>query len=185
MRALLPWVDVFLPNEAEACAIADVESGDALAAARKLQAVSGGWVVVKLGARGSPGGGTGRRGAERSGARGRGGGHDRRRRRIQRGPDPCSLRRLAVARRARRGGAVCLVADLAAFGGPPPPGSALGRLIGVRSGDRLGEQRRHVDHAQLLAGALDAVVEHHRAVGARHRQRVGAGARRPRARAPR
>jgi sugar/nucleoside kinase (ribokinase family) len=53
VRALLPWVDVFLPNEAEACAIADVGPGDALGAARKLQAVSGGWVVVKLGARGS------------------------------------------------------------------------------------------------------------------------------------
>jgi sugar/nucleoside kinase (ribokinase family) len=53
VRSLLPWVDVFLPNEAEACAIADVDSGDALGAARKLQAVSGGWVVVKLGARGS------------------------------------------------------------------------------------------------------------------------------------
>ena len=47
---------MFLPNEAEACAIADVEAGDALAAARTLQAVSGGWVVVKLGARGLPGG---------------------------------------------------------------------------------------------------------------------------------
>jgi argininosuccinate lyase len=53
VRSLLPWVDVFLPNEAEACAIADLDAGDALAAARKLQAVSGGWVVVKLGARGS------------------------------------------------------------------------------------------------------------------------------------
>jgi sugar/nucleoside kinase (ribokinase family) len=53
VRALLPWVDVFLPNEAEACAIADVDAGDAPGAARKLQAVSGGWVVVKLGARGS------------------------------------------------------------------------------------------------------------------------------------
>jgi argininosuccinate lyase len=53
VRALLPWVDVFLPNEAEVCAIADVDAGDALGAARKLQAVSGGWVVVKLGARGS------------------------------------------------------------------------------------------------------------------------------------
>jgi argininosuccinate lyase len=52
VRALLPWVDVFLPNEAEACAIADVAGGDALAAARELQAVSRGWVVVKLGARG-------------------------------------------------------------------------------------------------------------------------------------
>jgi sugar/nucleoside kinase (ribokinase family) len=53
VRGLLPWVDVFLPNEAEACAIADVEAGDGLVAARKLQAVSAGWVVVKLGARGS------------------------------------------------------------------------------------------------------------------------------------
>jgi argininosuccinate lyase len=53
VRALLPWVDVFLPNEAEVCAIADVVASDALGAARKLQAVSSGWVVVKLGARGS------------------------------------------------------------------------------------------------------------------------------------
>jgi argininosuccinate lyase len=55
---LLSAVDVFLPNEAEACALAGV-NGDAgspadgaLAAARRLQAASGGWVVVKLGARG-------------------------------------------------------------------------------------------------------------------------------------
>jgi sugar/nucleoside kinase (ribokinase family) len=52
LRALLPSVDVFLPNEAEACAIADVAAGDALTAARSLQGASGGWVVVKLGARG-------------------------------------------------------------------------------------------------------------------------------------
>jgi sugar/nucleoside kinase (ribokinase family) len=52
LRALLPSVDVFLPNEAEACAIADVPAGDAPAAARALQAISGGRVVVKLGARG-------------------------------------------------------------------------------------------------------------------------------------
>ncbi len=43
---------MFLPNEAEACAIADVPADDAPAAARALQAISGGWVVVKLGARG-------------------------------------------------------------------------------------------------------------------------------------
>jgi sugar/nucleoside kinase (ribokinase family) len=49
--ALLPFVDVFLPNEAEACAIADC-GGDAAQAARALQVVSGGWVVVKLGPRG-------------------------------------------------------------------------------------------------------------------------------------
>jgi sugar/nucleoside kinase (ribokinase family) len=52
LRALLPLVDVFLPNEAEACAIAGVAAGEAERAAAQLQAVSGGWVVVKLGARG-------------------------------------------------------------------------------------------------------------------------------------
>src|SRR5262249_12678256 len=46
VRGLLPSVDVFLPNEVEACAIAD-HAGDAGEAARALQAVSGGWVVVK------------------------------------------------------------------------------------------------------------------------------------------
>jgi sugar/nucleoside kinase (ribokinase family) len=45
---LLASVDVFLPNEVEACALAD-RPGDAVAAARDLQAVSGGWVVVKRG----------------------------------------------------------------------------------------------------------------------------------------
>ncbi|HEY2770567.1 MAG TPA: carbohydrate kinase family protein [Solirubrobacteraceae bacterium] len=55
IHGLLPWVDVFLPNEAEACALAGVGSGDpdaAAIAAAALQAASGGWVVVKLGARG-------------------------------------------------------------------------------------------------------------------------------------
>ena len=47
---LLGSVDVFLPNEAEACALA--HASDAGAAAEKLQADSGGWIVVKLGARG-------------------------------------------------------------------------------------------------------------------------------------
>ncbi len=47
---LLPAVDVFLPNEAEACALAGVDG--AHGAARTLQAASGGWVVVKLGPRG-------------------------------------------------------------------------------------------------------------------------------------
>ena len=47
-RELLPSVDVFLPNEVEACALAD-RAGDAVDAARALQAVSGGWVVVKRG----------------------------------------------------------------------------------------------------------------------------------------
>jgi sugar/nucleoside kinase (ribokinase family) len=45
---LLPSVDVFLPNEVEACALAD-GAPDAARAARALQRVSGGWVVVKLG----------------------------------------------------------------------------------------------------------------------------------------
>ncbi len=51
VRELLPSVDVFLPNEVEACAIAG-GSRDGAAAARVLQAVSGGWIVVKLGPRG-------------------------------------------------------------------------------------------------------------------------------------
>jgi sugar/nucleoside kinase (ribokinase family) len=48
VRELLPSVDVFLPNEVEACALAD-RDGDAAEAARVLQVASGGWVVVKLG----------------------------------------------------------------------------------------------------------------------------------------
>jgi sugar/nucleoside kinase (ribokinase family) len=51
VRKLLPSVDVFLPNEVEACALAD-RDGDPVQATRLLQAVSGGWVVTKLGARG-------------------------------------------------------------------------------------------------------------------------------------
>jgi argininosuccinate lyase len=55
VQELLPCVDVFLPNEAEACALAGADHAgdlDAAHAAHLLQAVSGGWVVVKLGARG-------------------------------------------------------------------------------------------------------------------------------------
>jgi argininosuccinate lyase len=48
VRELLPAVDVFLPNRAEACAIAD-QPGNVADAARTLQGVSRGWVVVKLG----------------------------------------------------------------------------------------------------------------------------------------
>jgi sugar/nucleoside kinase (ribokinase family) len=54
---VLPFVDVFLPNEAEACALADVPGGAAREAARRLQSLSGGWVVVKLGPRGCLGAG--------------------------------------------------------------------------------------------------------------------------------
>ncbi len=49
---VLRFVDVFLPNEAEACALAGVHPSAARAAARHLQKLSGGWIVVKLGARG-------------------------------------------------------------------------------------------------------------------------------------
>ncbi len=47
VMALLALADVFLPNEAEARALAGVS--DPRAAARALQRESGGWVVVKLG----------------------------------------------------------------------------------------------------------------------------------------
>lgn len=49
---VLRFVDVFLPNEAEACALAGVRHDGVRAAAEELQKLSGGWVVVKLGARG-------------------------------------------------------------------------------------------------------------------------------------
>jgi sugar/nucleoside kinase (ribokinase family) len=55
VRDLLPWVDVFLPNEAEACALAGVDPARpeaAAVAAAALQSASGGWVVVKRGAAG-------------------------------------------------------------------------------------------------------------------------------------
>ena len=48
---LLPLVDVLLPNEIEACALADVPD-EPRRAARVLQQISGGWVAVKLGADG-------------------------------------------------------------------------------------------------------------------------------------
>jgi sugar/nucleoside kinase (ribokinase family) len=51
LHDILPAVQVFLPNEAEACAIAGVPDS-VHEAARVLQQLSGGWVVVKLGARG-------------------------------------------------------------------------------------------------------------------------------------
>lgn len=49
---VLRFVDVFLPNEAEACALAGVPQEAARAAAHQLQRRSRGWIVVKLGARG-------------------------------------------------------------------------------------------------------------------------------------
>ncbi|MGO9659246.1 MAG: carbohydrate kinase family protein [Acidimicrobiales bacterium] len=48
---LLPLVDVFLPNEEEACALAGTD--DPGAATRELAQRSGGWVVTKLGGRGA------------------------------------------------------------------------------------------------------------------------------------
>jgi sugar/nucleoside kinase (ribokinase family) len=50
LYAILPLVDVFLPNEAEACALAGTDS--VAKAGRELQRRSGGWVVIKLGADG-------------------------------------------------------------------------------------------------------------------------------------
>jgi sugar/nucleoside kinase (ribokinase family) len=47
LHAILPLVDVFLPNEAEACALAATDS--VTKAGRDLQRRSGGWVVIKLG----------------------------------------------------------------------------------------------------------------------------------------
>lgn len=48
VRSLLRSVDVFLPNQVEACTLAD-RPGDPEQAAHLLQADSGGWIVVKLG----------------------------------------------------------------------------------------------------------------------------------------
>jgi argininosuccinate lyase len=50
IHAILPLVDVFLPNEAEARALAGTDSVSK--AGRELQRRSGGWVVIKLGADG-------------------------------------------------------------------------------------------------------------------------------------
>ncbi len=50
IHAILPLVDVFLPNEAEARALTGTES--VTKAGRELQRRSGGWVVIKLGADG-------------------------------------------------------------------------------------------------------------------------------------
>jgi sugar/nucleoside kinase (ribokinase family) len=47
---LLPLVDYFLPNEAEAGCLTGIE--DPMAAARVLGRISGGWVIVKLGKEG-------------------------------------------------------------------------------------------------------------------------------------
>jgi sugar/nucleoside kinase (ribokinase family) len=52
VRELLALVDVFLPNEAEARALAGAVDASPANAAHELQAASGGWVVVKLGADG-------------------------------------------------------------------------------------------------------------------------------------
>jgi sugar/nucleoside kinase (ribokinase family) len=62
VRSLLPLVDVFLPNEQEATALTG--EPDARRAAAILHRLSGGWVVVKLGARGCVGHGPGDREVE-------------------------------------------------------------------------------------------------------------------------
>ena len=52
VRDLLALVDVFLPNEDEAHALAGGGAQSTEQAARTLQADCGGWIVVKLGAQG-------------------------------------------------------------------------------------------------------------------------------------
>jgi sugar/nucleoside kinase (ribokinase family) len=56
VRLLLPSVDIFVPNEAEAERLTG--ESDPLRAARALAAVSGGWVVVKMGRAGCLAAGT-------------------------------------------------------------------------------------------------------------------------------
>jgi sugar/nucleoside kinase (ribokinase family) len=51
LRGLLPLVDVFLPNHAEALALAG-EPGSLEQAVRRLRSLSGGWVVAKRGSEG-------------------------------------------------------------------------------------------------------------------------------------
>jgi sugar/nucleoside kinase (ribokinase family) len=51
VRGLLSLVDVFLPNELEVCALADMP-GEPIRAARSLQQDAGSWIVVKLGPEG-------------------------------------------------------------------------------------------------------------------------------------
>ena len=48
---LLPYVDIFIPNEMEAQSLSG--ESDPLAAARRLAELSGGWTVVKLGSSGT------------------------------------------------------------------------------------------------------------------------------------
>ena len=55
IRSFLPFVDVLLPNEAEATALTGYT--DPMTAARELQRLSGGWIVVKRGADGCLGAG--------------------------------------------------------------------------------------------------------------------------------
>jgi sugar/nucleoside kinase (ribokinase family) len=55
IRSFLPFVDVLLPNEAEATALTGYS--DPMSAARELQRLSGGWIVVKRGADGCLGAG--------------------------------------------------------------------------------------------------------------------------------
>src|SRR5829696_6334026 len=57
--------------------------------------------------------------------------------------------------------------------GRPARGAAgLGGFAGLQ---RLGEQRRDVRHAQVVAAGAHAVIEHHRAERARHGERLSTG----------
>ena len=84
LHAILPLVDVFLPNEAEACALAGTDS--VAKAGRDLQRRSGGWVVIKLGPEGCMAFGPAWRAPEQPGAGDRTDGHHRRGRCLQRRP---------------------------------------------------------------------------------------------------
>lgn len=111
---LLSSVDVFLPNEAEACALAGLTGDAAPEAARALQAQ-----FRRLGCRQArrprvPGCWSRRRGARRLRPQRAGRGHDRRRGRLQRGSGPRAERRLRLAGRAGRRHPVRLDAHLAA-----------------------------------------------------------------------
>ena len=124
LHAILPLVDVFLPNEAEARALAGTDS--VTKAGRELQRRSGGWVVIKLGRGRLHGVRAARRAAGSPGARDRADGHHRcgrclqrrpgrpRSRRAGTGPTRCRPRRgslRACSRGRRMTGTRCVASD--------------------------------------------------------------------------